>query len=800
MALNPRELLTKNAEAFAAGKVLGMSEDEVLMRLQSLSEQKKTTNSNALNAAFLDEAIEGRYKSFDAPISGRDLLREAKRTLNAASKVGPRPKTREKASPEARARAMEAVLFSLEDKSQQFAEDIRQRPKTFFRDNDDRRALLNAQKNVNANAPELFGVAENDDSTASADFRDDVAMDPTQSAADGTGFDPAKSGIATDKDYRTYDENGYVIEDSFGITGEEAAAARANRFGDQVFGADTPIPMELRYERDENGEFMLDDRGQLIPTREYSKYVDRSWGQLGRSRIAPPQVQDPNFAENITFRSRRDSKSIGRDPFQAAASLERRERMIQSEFQAMLDAEGVPANAGELYEKYRAQRLFEMGDYSPVIESSRTVVRDAEGNPILNEDGLATFTDEPVDRLVRRRYGWSDAEGQNYDDEIVQRDVVKDLPYRSPGNGRALLAADRAQAQATIAANPGFVVLPDQSADVADIQSRAFIGEESSPITGLTSIKGAKGLTGDGVAFERDTRPELTSGVSDPTVLREMESDAVRLEREARVIDTAQALAEVRQGRGFFNNTAEDEVALVSTALNVSPEEARTRIREVKQEAQMGLTAREMLSQMSTPSIRTGEFPQVDISQSLGRVLEEGNKKLRAAKMPEMPFIRSVEDVELLAEKVLEAGEITKRGGKPGIAGAANQRLLGTSASNVSFPAGPSDEMGQTGRRGGFNEFLNMVLPDANERTAALRALQQLDFATRDQESGAAPVNSGRKDSFQRGGVYFEPQEVVDDSRGRDFTIVKRGDREYGIEYPTRQLEVQERGPEVRFT
>ena len=106
MAINPKSLLVQNAEAFAAGKVLGMTEDEVLTRLEILRKEKNIENSNRLNAAFLDDVVKNKFDALEDAPTGRQLLREARSALNRA---GGRKKG-QKATPEQREAAMKEVL------------------------------------------------------------------------------------------------------------------------------------------------------------------------------------------------------------------------------------------------------------------------------------------------------------------------------------------------------------------------------------------------------------------------------------------------------------------------------------------------------------------------------------------------------------------------------------------------------------------------------------------------------------------------------------------------------------------
>ena len=85
MALNYRDFLTKNAEAFAAGRVLGFTDDQVLARLEQLSRERNIESGQKLNEEYIDDVIKGKFDNLgDSKPTAQSLLRDARRQVNAA--------------------------------------------------------------------------------------------------------------------------------------------------------------------------------------------------------------------------------------------------------------------------------------------------------------------------------------------------------------------------------------------------------------------------------------------------------------------------------------------------------------------------------------------------------------------------------------------------------------------------------------------------------------------------------------------------------------------------------------------
>ena len=212
MAINPSEVLIKNAEAFAAGKVLGMTEDEVLSRLELLSERKKTNDASKLNEAFLDDAVKGRFDALETAPSGKQLLVEARRKLSRAG-------ARKNATPEQRSQAMqEAIQDSL--RAEIFMEKAKRE--------DPSRILGDA----NASMPDVVKSLE------AAGLEGSDGAD----TAEESMFTRLRTGGGGD-----YDEQGNPLYD---VDPNEAAAIRRNTFriGDDTvtFREDELIPYSLR--------------------------------------------------------------------------------------------------------------------------------------------------------------------------------------------------------------------------------------------------------------------------------------------------------------------------------------------------------------------------------------------------------------------------------------------------------------------------------------------------------------------------------------------------------------------------
>ena len=636
MSLNPRDLLIKNAEAFAAGKVLGMSEDEVLTRLQSLSEQKDTSDSNKLNAAFLDEAVETKFGSLENAPSGQDLLREAKRQLNRSRREQGYKKG-QVATPEQRAAAMEEALSSSLQADIMFERTKRDDPTTILRD-------------ANASMPGVVQSLEGAGLEGSGEFID---SDGNSFYADGT---PSTRDSAFSRTRGTaqpdFDGSGYY--DATEDANVSSAIAR-NTFtvgytpdGQPIrrtFREDEPIPRDLR----EKGIVQRQLMQETYPQTNY--------------RVSSPVNPDAATGE--------ETNVFESQPYDA-----------KPEYNAYL----VRNEDGSVRTFSRTQE----GKLIPDPNGQITVKRVLQGDEASSREPVRNQSDGSITGAYVNRKG--EVRG------LPQQSIVIDSGVKSnSGNifGDELYRRGRATAEAN---GPRISVSNVSARDAEDLSSRGNVGDipDLARLMGRKEMK-VTPAAGDGfrVASDRTSNAELEiddagryvyydkgepvvygQNTPDANIEREMQrySDA-GIERTRRARRVGEILGELRnttakkgQKPKIFTNAEEN--LILSQRLGVSLPEAVAMKEEFKQEMGMGQSPQAYVRNLDVPSMSSGDYPQVDIGSSLQKLQ---SAIFRASEGTiDRPIRSSQEAFEALAlyQKLPKAG-------RPTLAGESVRRLTG---------------------------------------------------------------------------------------------------------------------------
>ena len=674
MALNPRELLTKNAEAFAAGKVLGMSEDEVLARLARISSENEAIKTNELTARFLDESLKGKFEGLERQPSGRELLSEAKRTLNASRRQGGKPKTRVAPTPAERSAAMAAAIENTLRSEIMLEKAKRDDPTTILQSADATMpSVTKSLEGAGLEGGQEFQGRQEDDVSEFERVRRagggqydeqglplyDVDTNYSDAIARNTFYvDGVPYTISEDKPLpqflrddpsvqrklmqETYSDNHPSMNRRVAGEFEEAAVFQSAPYNEsEAFNAYLVRDQDgnvVRFSRDANNELIPDPNGTITVKRVLSDDAASSFEPTVDTRTGTITGAMLPGGEVLPRPQKRKVQDIGVGSG-SRARLTPQQSAVLTEIAARAQDGTLPSNVS-------VSSGFQDPRYREVPLSASGKISDGRFEEDTRERSY--LKKNPAGGAPIRVFPATTADGQLVGDEAIRITEGDALSIESERLFRDQVRQAGEQARAE--AGPRSVLGPDRGTPIdAETQRRLASQEEIKKLSGRKEMLYANdpgsGYTpspviADDVVYidEAGRYYDPVSGQTygletpDETALSAMgqysDEGIARTRRSRQIGEVLRSIRLDEKGKAAPAISPAEELKIISSQLGITIPEAAERVAEFKQDLGMGQSPQAFVRNLEVPVMSSGDYPQVDVTESMKRLESAVNRIL----------------------------------------------------------------------------------------------------------------------------------------------------------------------------
>ena len=648
MADSISNLLSSNAEFFAAGKTLGLSDDEVLSRIELLERRKDAPKSGSteFQSTLIDGLIKDKFKGLeDARPSGRDVLRAARKQVG--------PGKYRKLSPEQRGQAVESVLLAINDAD---------RGLKAAKSDDPTRIM----KSVDSAMPSVVGSveqAENDLIGAERDWRaDDEASNRDSLPGFIGGTDTGTSSfaeVAGGFGNQLFDEGGVPIDPTVDAAAESEIARNTYLVYDDdgnvvdrvIMRPDEPIPQSVRDDGRSFGKFEMENKpffkrvagvGEQTDVYrsapydakpEYNVYLLRD--ETGKVRTfsrtqSGELVDDPNGS--ITVKrvnpSSVDAALPAGDPNKQQTLITDDQGMVSQNKNTLTPAQelqlrriAAQAEAGTLPERVTVTNTFLEPELDARTGADRMYYQKnpAGGAPIRVYPTITTDSQRVGEEAIRLVSADPSAQGRDFTATFAQGsgDIFMERDYRR-GRQTAIDAGPR------LVINSGVAEADDRLARL-----RRFGRSTDGMIYPEVEMN-------DNLQYVDDLGRPIPTETPDREVVIEMDRySPVQIERRKRATQIGEGLTALGLRKGKRKSDIEENVILAQE-LGLSVEEVAEGKKLLRENLNMGQSPRQFVDNVSIASMASGDYDQVDIGQSLSDLTAALRKKTGNPNMPEV--------------------------------------------------------------------------------------------------------------------------------------------------------------------